>query len=110
MKGYQVVFRKEVLDGLRDKRALMSALIFPLLAPFLVLFLVTTMIDMRTSDDDLQIAVIGADNAPHLIDWLEEKGLKFREFGGNAEEDAETAVSHQLEEMILIIPPAFTGQ
>ena len=37
------ILRKEMLDGLRDRRSLMSALLFPLLGPVLCAVLLSTM-------------------------------------------------------------------
>ena len=36
LRHIRVVFRKELTDGLRDRRSLFSALIFPLVGPLLV--------------------------------------------------------------------------
>ena len=100
MMAFKVVFAKEFRDGLRDRRAVLSALIFPLLAPFLVYFLISTMIDLRSQDKEIEVAVQGADNAPHLIAWLVEKGLSF----SSSEGDARALVSSQQKELVMIIP------
>jgi sodium transport system permease protein len=100
MMAFKVVFGKEFRDGLRDRRAVLSALIFPLLAPFLVYFLISTMIDLRSQDKEIEVAVQGADNAPHLIAWLVEKGLTF----SSSEGDARALVSSQQQELVMIIP------
>ena len=39
MHPIATVFRKESIDGLRDKKALMSAMLFPVFGPVLIYFL-----------------------------------------------------------------------
>ena len=103
MKPFTVVLAKECIDGVRDRRAVLSALIFPVLAPFLVYFLIHTMIELRSQDRDLMVAVQGADNAPHLMAWLVEKGVEFSAAKG----DPKVLVSNQSEELVLVIPVDF---
>jgi sodium transport system permease protein len=104
MTAFNVVLAKEFRDGLRDRRAVLSALIFPLLAPFLVYFLISTMIELRNQDKAIEVAVQGVDNAPHLIAWLVEKGLTFSPIEG----DARKLVSSQQQELVLIIPADYS--
>ncbi len=106
MRPFAVVLVKECLDGVRDRRAVLSALIFPVLAPFLVYFLIHTMIELRSQDKDMLVAVQGADNAPHLMAWMAEKGVEFSVATG----DPKTLVSNQSEELVLVIPDNFAAR
>ena len=54
-----VVFGKEFKDGRRDKRAVMSAFLFPFFAPIIVYFMMTAIIELRTDTETLVIPVIG---------------------------------------------------
>ena len=44
MHPVRIVLGKEVLDAVRDKRALLTAFLFPLLSPLLVYFMMTAII------------------------------------------------------------------
>lgn len=100
MHTIAVVLAKEFKDGRRDRRALMSAFLFPLLAPLLVYFLLTTIIELRTNDEAITIPISGGEYAPELVQWLRERHVELEEFSG----DAEQAVRDQEQELVLIIP------
>lgn len=106
MRPFTVVLIKECLDGVRDRRSVLSALIFPVMAPFLVYFLIHTMIELRSQDKDLMVAVQGADHAPHLMAWLAEQGVEFSVAIG----DPKALVSSQSEELVLVIPDNFAAR
>ena len=65
------VFRKELLDALRDRRSLMSALLFPMFAPLMINLLFGTIAARERSADDLVFPVQGAELAPGLVAWIE---------------------------------------
>ena len=72
------VFLKEVLDNIRDRRTLSSALIMgPIFGP--VLFSVVINLSIERSLDDaqktLELPVIGAEHAPNLVDYLVSKNI-----------------------------------
>jgi sodium transport system permease protein len=95
-----VVFGKEFKDGRRDKRAVMSAFLFPFFAPIIVYFMMTAIIELRTDTETLVIPVIGSEFAPSLIQWLQERDVSIEEFSG----DPEATVKNKEHELILIIP------
>jgi sodium transport system permease protein len=95
-----VVFGKEFTDGRRDKRAILSAFLFPFFAPMIVYFMMTAIIELRTDTDTLTIPVVGAEFAPSLIQWLEEQDVRVQKFEG----DPEASVRNKEHELILIIP------
>jgi ABC-type Na+ efflux pump permease subunit len=45
MNQLLVVFRKELRDAIRDRRSVLSALIFPLLTPLLLIFVFQMAVD-----------------------------------------------------------------
>jgi len=94
------VFKKELIDGRRDKRAVMSAFIFPIMAPALVYFMLTAIIELRDSRKSITIPVEGAEYAPALIQWLEERDVTIEDFSGDAKE----AVKNKDKELVFIIP------
>src|SRR5690606_21303750 len=82
------VFRKEVLDNFRDRRTLTSALLFgPLFGPVIFGLAISLSLKQSISDasEPLALPIIGAEHAPHLVDYLrshnitDEKGPASRE-------------------------------
>lgn len=104
MNTIQAVFRKEFNDGARDKRAVMSAFLFPIMAPFIVYGIVTMIVSLRTQAVETVIPVMGMDNAPALIEWLNERDVKVEAFEGDPEE----AVRSKAEELVLVIPENYS--
>jgi sodium transport system permease protein len=73
------VFRKEFRENLRDRRTLISALIFgPLFAPMLFGAALSLSIERGTSEADKQVtlAVSHAERAPNLLARLRQYGVK----------------------------------
>ena len=100
----QVVFHKEMLDGLRDRRSLMSVCISALIGPLLVGFMFNRMAERQREAQDIQIPVVGAERAPALIDWLEQQdGVEIVE----GPQDAEEAVRERDEDVVVIIDDEF---
>ena len=101
-----VVLRKELLDGGRDKRAIMSALLFPFALPVFVYFMLNAIIDIRKDLKEIELPIVGAENAPALIDWLEQRGVKFTSVDG----DPIAAVTSKARDMVLVIPVDFQSR
>ena len=79
MKPWWVVVRKEVLESLRDRRTLLSALVMaPLFGPLMFSFSMQTMLKRGVDEQDkpLQVAVMGKEHAPNLVQWLKSQGLE----------------------------------
>ena len=77
------VFRKELLDALRDRRSLMSALLFPMFAPLMINLLFGTIAAQERSADDLVFPVQGAELAPGLVQWIERANHEVVEADGD---------------------------
>ena len=74
MARLMAIFKKEVRDHMRDRRTLLLALIYPLLAPLLVaggLYLAGTTIQSERTAVAFDVAVIGSANSPLLMKHLE---------------------------------------
>src|SRR5260221_5455357 len=79
MRALFTVFAKEFVENLRDRRTLMSALLFgPLFGPLLFGLMVSRMLNQSVveSDEPLRLTISGADNAPRLTRYLEAHGIK----------------------------------
>jgi sodium transport system permease protein len=106
MHAVLTVFAKEFLENLRDRRTLLSALLFgPLFGPILFGTMVSRMLNqsMVESDEPLHIAVSGRDHAPELIRYLQSRGVKLT-FTSLSESGARDAIKSGAVQMVLIVP------
>ena len=74
MSAIGTVFRKEILDNVRDRRTLFSALVFgPLFGPALFAVLVSVMLEQTLAqlDEGLELPVTGSEHAPNLMAFLQ---------------------------------------
>ncbi len=65
-----VVLRKELLDGVRDRRSIISALVPLIFLPVAVFFSVKEASDRIEPDPEITVPVVGAEHAQPLVDWL----------------------------------------
>jgi len=75
MKAWRVIALKELRDAGRDRRALMALLLFPLLGPLMIYFLLNSILDIGEEVRDIELPVLGLGNAPDLADYLRQNGL-----------------------------------
>ncbi|MCG8462537.1 MAG: ABC transporter permease subunit, partial [Holophagales bacterium] len=68
------VFRKEMIDSVRDRRSLVSALAFAVFGPLLVALLLGALAERQVSEDGIEIPIAGAERAPSLVRFLEQQG------------------------------------
>jgi len=112
MRTLLTVFRKEVLDNVRDRRTLASALIMgPLFGPVLFAFVINLSIERSLDDVEriTELPVIGAEYAPNLLHFLESQNIDI--VAGPADGDAaRAAVSNGRHDVVLVIPPEFGKQ
>jgi len=112
MRTLLTVFRKEVLDNVRDRRTLASALIMgPLFGPLLFAFVINLSIERSLDDAErvIELPVIGQQHAPNLLRYLESRNIDIVD--GPADRDAAlAAVSAGEHDVVLVIPPEFAGQ
>ena len=98
--GWWTVFVKEIRENLRDRRALGMALLYgPLFGPVLFALMTSFIVGKRADDAEkpLAIAVIGAERAPNLVDFLRQQGVEIKA----APADPEAAIREQKEVVIL---------
>src|SRR5690349_4719116 len=99
-----IVLRKELLDGVRDRRSLFSALLYPLLGPLLSGLLFGFMADKQRDAADVPVPIVGRDHAPELAAWLEARGVELVD----GPEDPRAAVRDGEVPFVLNIPEDFT--
>lgn len=108
MRALFIVFAKEFVENLRDRRTLVSALLFgPLFGPILFGTMVSRMLNQSVveSDEPLAITISGGERAPNLRRYLESQGVSL-----HAETLSEAAASERVKKegaVVLLVPPDF---
>jgi len=104
LRAFLVVFRKELTDGFRDRRSLMSMAFAAAVSPLLFGIMFTVVAERRKSADQIVLPVAGAQHAPAFIDWLQQQtGVSVV----TAPADPEAAVRNRDEDVVLIIDKDF---
>lgn len=97
------IVQKELIDSLRDRRSLFSALLFSLLGPLLIGLAFGALASNENRDEPLSLSVQGSEHAIHLIAFLEQNGALIRE----APENPEGAVRQGQVDVTLIVPSEY---
>lgn len=99
-----VVLAKELHEGLRDRKALVTALFFPVLGPALVIVMLFLVSDSTRKADEkgVEIPVAGRQNAPNLVAFLEQGAVVV-----DAPPDPAEAVRRGDVPVVIVIPPEF---
>lgn len=105
MKALVIVWKKELLELVRDRRTLMLTLLFaPLLGPLLFLGLAT--IGESKAKEQMEkpmaIAIAGAERAPNLVAWLASQGIARKDVA-----DPDASIRAQDEDVYLRIGDDF---
>ena len=105
MTAFLTVFAKEFLENLRDRRTLLSALLF---GPILFGAMVSRMLNQSVaeSDEPLRVTVSGREHAPGLISYLESQRVELK-FESLSELAARDAVRSGTAQVILIVPEEY---
>jgi len=109
MRGLTTVFRKEVRENVRDRRALFNSLLlgpllFPLLFVGMMWFLESA--EQERAEQTLELPVVGAHYAPSLIRFLEQQGAVIQP----EPEDPEAMVRAQETPVVIRILPEYPEQ
>lgn len=99
----KVIFKKETRDGLRDWRAILPALLPIAMGPLMVIWLFSTFADLSAEPDRITVPIVGSDNAPGLISWLEQNGTTVEK----APKNPWALVRDLSIEMALVIPDEY---
>jgi sodium transport system permease protein len=106
MRTLLTVFAKEFLENLRDRRTLLSALLFgPLFGPLLFGLMVSRMLEQSVVESDvpLKVTISGSAHAPGLIRYLEGRGVKLTR-QELTENEARAAVRGGGSQVVLLVP------
>jgi sodium transport system permease protein len=97
------VFAKEAVDGLRDRRSLVAALLYSFLGPLAVGVALDSLARRETREAPPEIAVSGSERAPSLVRFLESRGAVVIE----APADPSAAVRAGDLDVALVVPEAY---
>lgn len=103
MRLVGVVLGKELQDHLRDRRSVLTALLFPILGPALFAMMFTVIAGWMREDRPLEISVVGAENAPNLIAFLKRAGAEL----DTAPPDYEQKIQDGELDVVLVIPEGY---
>ena len=109
MKGIIVVLKKEVRENLRDRKAVFNSLLLaPILFPVLLIGItwLGTSAQTERAERVLEVPVVGAEQAPNLILYLEKHGMVVKP----APDNPESLVKSQKEPVIIRITETFGEQ
>jgi len=101
-----IILQKEMLDNARDVRSLLGSLSSSIFLPLLLIPLIIVvgkMINYDAIETPLQIPVVGAENAPRLIAYLEQNNVIVLP----APEDPKSEVAEGTLEAVLVIPEGY---
>jgi sodium transport system permease protein len=106
MSGLTTVFKKEVRENIRDRRALFNSLLlgpilFPLLFVGMMWFLQSA--EKERAEKTLELPVVGAQYAPSLVRYLEQQGAVIQP----EPDDPEEMVRSQEVPVVLRVLPEF---
>lgn len=100
-----IVWKKELRDGLRDRRSISTALIGAAMMPVLFGVMFTVIAGRGRDAEEIKLPVAGVEYAPAFVDWLKQQtGVEIVA----APSDPEKAVRDRKEDVVLIIEKDFS--
>ena len=105
MKALLAVFRKEFLENLRDRRTVLTALVFgPLFGPLFFSLMLHLSLDRSRvgAEQTVQLAVVHPERAPNLLAFLRARGVAMHRLAGE-EPQARAAIAARQERVVLQI-------
>ena len=105
MSRIVVVFIKELIDNLRDRRSVLSTLGYALLGPGMILLMIVVLGSLfhDAAEKPLELPLGGRENAPALVQFLEQNNVILQP----APADPRAAVRNGDVDVVLIIPEGY---
>ncbi|WP_374582976.1 ABC transporter permease [Pseudoduganella sp.] len=106
---FPIVLRKELVETLRDRRALSLLLLFVLMYPLLVGLVLHRQIDRATKPEreGVELSVIGGDQAPTLMNQLRQRNVNITELEPLQDEEITSLLRRQGVTAVLRLTPEF---
>jgi len=99
-----IVAAKELKDGFRDRRAILTILLSALIGPLMISFMLKQFAGQKKAAEEIRLPVAGRELAPVLVNWLEQQsGVEIVA----APADPEDAVRDSREDIVLAIKKEF---
>jgi sodium transport system permease protein len=112
MRTIITVFLKELIDNLRDRRTLASALLLgPIFGPVMFAFVINLSIERSLDDAErpMDLPVIGQEHAPNLMRYLSSRNIVVVDGPADATTAAD-AVKSGAHDVVLVVPASFGQQ
>ncbi len=109
MRSVFVVFVKEIVDNLRDRRSLLTAVfVTPIAMPVLMVALISFQIERNidTAEQSVELPVIGAENAPNLMRYLESRNIVVTNGPADGTAARESVLAGD-QDVVLLVPRKF---
>lgn len=105
MNKIGIVFAKELVDNLRDRRSVFSTLGYAVLGPAIVLLMIVVLgnIVRGGTEKPLELPISGGEHAPALVQFLEQHNVILRD----APENPHEAVRNGDVDVVLVIPAEY---
>jgi sodium transport system permease protein len=97
------VLKKELRDSSRDRRSILASLAFSVFGPVIMAIAFGVIAQKQAETEELELAVIGIEHAPDLIQFIQRHGIEPYAF----DEDAKAAIQQRRIEVVLEIDPDF---
>lgn len=108
MAQWLTVLKKELLDGVRDRRVWLVVLVTALMSGPVTLLLVSKfMSDLKSKAEAREVLVENAAAAPRLVNYLERQGRRVRPPPADVREAIEAG---RFDEAVLVIPSGFEAE
>jgi sodium transport system permease protein len=99
------VFKKEVIDALRDRKTLMAALFSSVLMGPLMLVLISTIVSqIETRAEKREVYMVGMENAPSLVNYIQRQTYTIKAAPPDYEEKLKAS---KLNEPVIVVPVDF---
>ncbi|MEO8059039.1 MAG: ABC transporter permease [Burkholderiales bacterium] len=105
MRAVLTVFRKEIVDALRDRRTLLTVLVSSVLLGPLVLVAISALVaSLESRAEARQVVVAGIENAPSLKNWFERQTYTVKAAPADYEKQLRSAA---LTDPVVVVPADF---
>jgi sodium transport system permease protein len=99
------IFRKEIVDALRDRRTLVTVLVSAVLMGPLVLLAISGLVaSLESSAEQREVVVEGLEHAPGLKNFMERQTFTVKRAPGDYEAQLRNAT---LTDAVVVVPPGF---
>ncbi len=105
MNRVMTIFKKELIDNLRDRRSLTSTLMYTLIGPGMILLMIVVLGNVFQDETQkiIELPVEGGEHAPALVQFIEQQGTVILP----APEEPQDAVRNGDVEIVLVIPEGY---